>query len=76
MNGFYEINLKIDFVQIVPVLPESRCLQFECGVTVQLGFAAEFSNIMIIYTQILETPTDIVTCSAQLSDFTEVGFFL
>lgn len=56
---------------IAHVLPESRCLQFECGVTVQLGFAAEFSNIMIIYTQILETPTDIGTCSAQLSDFTE-----
>lgn len=53
-------------------LPESRVLQFDCGVKVQLGFAAEFSNIMIIYTRILETPTDISTCSAQLSEFTEV----
>uniref|UniRef100_A0A673IAM4 Mucosa-associated lymphoid tissue lymphoma translocation protein 1 homolog n=1 Tax=Sinocyclocheilus rhinocerous TaxID=307959 RepID=A0A673IAM4_9TELE len=56
---------------IAHVIPESRCLQFECGVKVQLGFAAEFSNIMIIYTRILETPKDIVSCSAQLSDFTE-----
>ncbi|KTG40083.1 hypothetical protein cypCar_00009280 [Cyprinus carpio] len=56
---------------IAHVIPESRCLQFECGVKVQLGFAAEFSNIMIIYTRILETPKDILTCSAQLSDFTE-----
>lgn len=57
---------------MVPVIPESRCLQFECGVKVQLGFAAEFSNIMIIYTRILETPKDIESCSAQLSNFTEV----
>ncbi|MCJ8737628.1 hypothetical protein PDJAM_G00026340 [Pangasius djambal] len=56
---------------IAHALPESRVLQFDCGVKVQLGFAAEFSNIMIIYTRILETPTDISTCSAQLSDFTE-----
>uniref|UniRef100_A0A671SW53 Mucosa-associated lymphoid tissue lymphoma translocation protein 1 homolog n=1 Tax=Sinocyclocheilus anshuiensis TaxID=1608454 RepID=A0A671SW53_9TELE len=56
---------------IAHVLPESCCLQFECGVRVQLGFAAEFSNIMIIYSQILETPKDILSCSAQLSDFTE-----
>ncbi|XP_052446815.1 mucosa-associated lymphoid tissue lymphoma translocation protein 1 homolog isoform X2 [Carassius gibelio] len=56
---------------IAHVIPESRCLRFECGVRVQLGFAAEYSNIMIIYTRILETPKDIVSCSAQLSDFTE-----
>ncbi|XP_053491106.1 MALT paracaspase 2 [Ictalurus furcatus] len=56
---------------IAHALPESRVLQFDCGVKVQLGFAAEFSNIMIIYTRILETPTDISTCSAQLSEFTE-----
>ncbi|XP_059399539.1 mucosa-associated lymphoid tissue lymphoma translocation protein 1 homolog [Carassius carassius] len=56
---------------IAHVLPESCCLQFECGVKVQLGFAAEFSNIMIIYSRILETPKDIVSCSAQFLDFTE-----
>ncbi|XP_056615702.1 MALT paracaspase 2 [Triplophysa dalaica] len=56
---------------IAHVLPESRCLTFECGVKVQLSFAAEFSNIMIIYTRMLETPKDIMSCSAQLSDFTE-----
>ncbi|KAF7703087.1 MALT paracaspase 2 isoform X1 [Silurus meridionalis] len=56
---------------IAHALPESRVLQFDCGVKVQLGFAAEFSNIMIIYTRILETPADIRTCSAELSDFTE-----
>ncbi|XP_076847747.1 MALT paracaspase 2 isoform X2 [Brachyhypopomus gauderio] len=56
---------------IAHVLPESRVLHFDCGVKVQLGFAAEFSNIMIIYTRILEKPTEISRCSAQLSDFTE-----
>ncbi|XP_034561958.1 MALT paracaspase 2 isoform X2 [Notolabrus celidotus] len=50
-------------------LPKSRYLQFDCGVKVQLGFAAEFSNIMVIYTRILEQPEEIVSCSAQLTDF-------
>lgn len=54
------------------VLPESHCLQFDCGVKVQLGFAAEFSNVMVIYTRILEKPNEVVSCSAQLIDFPEV----
>lgn len=57
---------------LLTVLPESRTLEFECGVKVQLGFAAEFSNIMIIYTRILDKPKDIEHCSAQLSNFSEV----
>ena len=57
---------------VCPVLPESRNLQFDCGVKVQLGFAAEFSNIMIIYTRILETPKDISYCSAHVTDLPEV----
>ncbi|XP_040895850.1 MALT paracaspase 2 [Toxotes jaculatrix] len=56
---------------VAHVLPASHCLQFDCGVTVQLGFAAEFSNIMVIYTRILEQPKEIVSCSAQLTDFPE-----
>ncbi|XP_074524477.1 MALT paracaspase 2 isoform X2 [Halichoeres trimaculatus] len=52
-------------------LPKSRYLDFDCGVKVQLGFAAEFSNIMVIYTRILEQPKEIVSCSAQLTDFPE-----
>ncbi|KAM6938524.1 LOW QUALITY PROTEIN: MALT paracaspase 2 [Lycodopsis pacificus] len=56
---------------VAHVLPRSLCLQFDCGVKVQLGFAAEFSNIMVIYTRILEKPQDIVSCCAQLTDFPE-----
>uniref|UniRef100_A0A3Q1FRU4 MALT paracaspase 2 n=1 Tax=Acanthochromis polyacanthus TaxID=80966 RepID=A0A3Q1FRU4_9TELE len=56
---------------VAHVLPKSHCLQFDCGVKVQLGFAAEFSNIMVIYTRILEKPKEIVSCSAQLTDFPE-----
>lgn len=56
------------------VLPESRHLHFDCGVTVQLGFAAEFSNIMIIYTRILAAPGDITECVAKLTDLPEVGW--
>lgn len=55
------------------VLPESRHLHFSCGITVQLGFAAEFSNIMIIYTRILAAPRDITECVAKLTDIPEVG---
>ncbi|KAF7657980.1 hypothetical protein LDENG_00019770 [Lucifuga dentata] len=50
-------------------LPKSHTLQFDCGVKVQLGFAAEFSNVMVIYTRILEKPIEIDSCSAQLTDF-------
>nr|XP_046247532.1 MALT paracaspase 2 isoform X2 [Scatophagus argus] len=56
---------------VAHVLPESLYLQFDCGVKVQLGFAAEFSNVMVIYTRILEKPKEIVSCSAQLTDFPE-----
>ncbi|XP_044055887.1 MALT paracaspase 2 isoform X2 [Siniperca chuatsi] len=56
---------------VAHVLPKSHCLQFDCGVKVQLGFAAEFSNIMVIYTRILEKPKEIISCSAQLTDFSE-----
>lgn len=57
---------------VFTVLPKSLYLQFDCGVTVQLGFAAEFSNIMVIYTRILDKPKEIVSCSAQLTDFPQV----
>lgn len=53
------------------VLPESRHLRFDCGVTVQLGFAAEFSNIMIIYTRVVDAPKDITKCEARLTDIPE-----
>ncbi|NXY07830.1 MALT1 protein, partial [Pteruthius melanotis] len=53
------------------VLPESRHLRFDCGVTVQLGFAAEFSNIMIIYTRVVAAPKDITKCEARLMDIPE-----
>nr|XP_019936306.1 PREDICTED: mucosa-associated lymphoid tissue lymphoma translocation protein 1-like [Paralichthys olivaceus] len=56
---------------VAHVLPVSKYLHFDCGVTVQLGFAAEFSNIMVIYTRILDKPKEIVSCSAQLTDFPE-----
>ncbi|XP_059197422.1 MALT paracaspase 2 [Centropristis striata] len=54
---------------VAHVLPTSHYLQFDCGVKVQLGFAAEFSNVMVIYTRILEKPGEIVSCCAQLTDF-------
>ncbi|KAK1157076.1 mucosa-associated lymphoid tissue lymphoma translocation protein 1-like isoform X1 [Acipenser oxyrinchus oxyrinchus] len=56
---------------IAHVLPECRHLCFDCGVRVQLGFAAEFSNIMIIYARILEKPSEIVHCETRLIDFPE-----
>ncbi|XP_037053072.1 mucosa-associated lymphoid tissue lymphoma translocation protein 1 isoform X4 [Peromyscus leucopus] len=50
-------------------LPESMCLKFQCGVHIQLGFAAEFSNVMIIYTSIVHRPPEIIMCDAYVTDF-------
>lgn len=60
------------FCSFPTVLPESLYLQFDCGVKIQLGFAAEFSNVMVIYSRILDKPEEIISCSAQLTDFPEV----
>ncbi|XP_072353446.1 mucosa-associated lymphoid tissue lymphoma translocation protein 1 isoform X2 [Scyliorhinus torazame] len=50
-------------------LPESMWLEFDCGVQIQLGFAAEFSNVMIIYTRIVKKPQGIIMCEAYVTDF-------
>ncbi|XP_020850545.1 mucosa-associated lymphoid tissue lymphoma translocation protein 1 isoform X3 [Phascolarctos cinereus] len=50
-------------------LPESMCLDFKSGVQIQLGFAAEFSNVMIIYTRIVYKPPEIMMCEAYVTDF-------
>ncbi|XP_060708842.1 mucosa-associated lymphoid tissue lymphoma translocation protein 1-like isoform X2 [Hemiscyllium ocellatum] len=50
-------------------LPESMWLEFDCGVQIQLGFAAEFSNVMIIYTRIVKKPKGITMCKAYVTDF-------
>ncbi|XP_071436294.1 mucosa-associated lymphoid tissue lymphoma translocation protein 1 isoform X3 [Pithys albifrons albifrons] len=51
-------------------LPESMYLEFKCGVQIQLGFAAEFSNVMIIYTRIVKKPPEMTVCRAHVTDFT------
>ncbi|XP_069602205.1 mucosa-associated lymphoid tissue lymphoma translocation protein 1 isoform X2 [Ranitomeya imitator] len=50
-------------------LPESMCIEFNCGVKIKLGFAAEFSNVMIIYSQFISKPPDINHCTANVGDF-------
>ncbi|OCU02644.1 mucosa-associated lymphoid tissue lymphoma translocation protein 1 isoform X2 [Xenopus laevis] len=50
-------------------LPESMAIEFDCGVKIKLGFAAEFSNVMIIYTRITEKPAGIINCKANITDF-------
>lgn len=50
-------------------LPESMCLKFHCGVQIQLGFAAEFSNVMIIYTSVVHKPPEVIMCDAYVTDF-------
>ncbi|KAM4710149.1 LOW QUALITY PROTEIN: mucosa-associated lymphoid tissue lymphoma translocation protein 1 [Discoglossus pictus] len=56
-------------------LPESMCVEFNCGVKIQLAFAAEYSNVMIIYTRIIEKPSDIIHCNASVTDF-PVGLYV
>ncbi|XP_075824575.1 mucosa-associated lymphoid tissue lymphoma translocation protein 1 isoform X3 [Microtus pennsylvanicus] len=55
--------------EVAEELPESMCLKFQCGVHIQLGFAAEFSNVMIIYTSIIHKPPEIIMCDAYVTDF-------
>uniref|UniRef100_A0A8C9Y4B0 MALT paracaspase 1 n=1 Tax=Sander lucioperca TaxID=283035 RepID=A0A8C9Y4B0_SANLU len=45
-------------------LPESMCLNFDCGAQIKLGFAAEFSNVLVIYTHIIKKPEDMSLCQA------------
>lgn len=59
---------------LFPELPESMCLQFKCGVQIQLGFAAEFSNVMIVYTRIVKKPPEITVCKAYVTDFPLVSW--
>lgn len=41
-------------------------LDFECGVQLKLGFAAEFSNVLVIYTNIVKKPEEMSSCQAHL----------
>ncbi|RVE67786.1 hypothetical protein OJAV_G00085080 [Oryzias javanicus] len=52
-------------------LPESTCLSFDCGVQIKLGFAAEFSNVLVIYTHIIKKPVDMTFCQAHVTDFSQ-----
>ncbi|XP_008416237.1 mucosa-associated lymphoid tissue lymphoma translocation protein 1 isoform X1 [Poecilia reticulata] len=50
-------------------LPESMSLNFDCGAQIKLGFAAEFSNVLVIYTHIVKKPEDMSFCQAHVTDF-------
>ncbi|KAM9743596.1 mucosa-associated lymphoid tissue lymphoma translocation protein 1 isoform 1-T1 [Menidia menidia] len=52
-------------------LPESMCLNFDCGAQIKLGFAAEFSNVLVIYTHIIKKPEDMSFCQAHVTDFSQ-----
>eukprot|EP00064_Thunnus_orientalis_P018228 superscaffoldBa00004124_g18322 len=52
-------------------LPESMCLDFDCGAQIKLGFAAEFSNVLVIYTHIVKKPADMLFCQAHVTDFSQ-----
>ncbi|KAM3868224.1 mucosa-associated lymphoid tissue lymphoma translocation protein 1 [Diretmus argenteus] len=52
-------------------LPESMCLDFDCGAQIKLGFAAEFSNVLVIYTHIIKKPEDMSFCQAHVTDLSQ-----
>uniref|UniRef100_A0A667Y165 MALT paracaspase 1 n=1 Tax=Myripristis murdjan TaxID=586833 RepID=A0A667Y165_9TELE len=52
-------------------LPESMCLDFDCGARIKLGYAAEFSNVLVIYTHIIKKPEDMSFCQAHVTDFSQ-----
>lgn len=49
------------------------CLNFDCGVQIKLGFAAEFSNVLVIYTHIIKKPEEMSFCQAHVTDFSQVS---
>lgn len=52
------------------------CLNFDCGARIKLGFAAEFSNVLVIYTHIVMKPADMSSCEAHVTDFSQVSMVL
>ncbi|XP_061673306.1 mucosa-associated lymphoid tissue lymphoma translocation protein 1 isoform X2 [Syngnathoides biaculeatus] len=50
-------------------LPDCMYLDFECGTQIKLGFAAEFSNVLVMYTHIVRKPLDFLRCEAHVTDF-------
>uniref|UniRef100_A0A8C4Z896 MALT paracaspase 1 n=1 Tax=Gadus morhua TaxID=8049 RepID=A0A8C4Z896_GADMO len=52
-------------------LPEIMLLDFDCGAQIKLGFAAEFSNVLVIYTHIVKKPEDMTSCQAHVTDFSQ-----
>ncbi|MEQ2198218.1 hypothetical protein XENOCAPTIV_009567 [Xenoophorus captivus] len=59
--------------RVAEELPESMCLNFDCGAQIKLGFAAEFSNVLVIYTHIIKMPEDMSFCQAHVTDFSLVS---
>ncbi|XP_058231477.1 mucosa-associated lymphoid tissue lymphoma translocation protein 1 isoform X1 [Hemibagrus wyckioides] len=53
-------------------LPESMTLDFECGVQLKMGFAAEFSNVLVIYTNIVKKPEEMSSCQAHLINLSDL----
>ncbi|KAF4112914.1 mucosa-associated lymphoid tissue lymphoma translocation protein 1 isoform X2 [Onychostoma macrolepis] len=49
-------------------LPESKILDFECGVQIKMDFAAEFSNVLVIYTSIVKKPEEMRSCQAHITN--------
>lgn len=49
------------------------CLNFDCGAQIKLGFAAEFSNVLVIYTHIVKKPEDMSFLQAHVTDFSQVN---
>ncbi|TSM85967.1 Mucosa-associated lymphoid tissue lymphoma translocation protein 1 [Bagarius yarrelli] len=53
-------------------LPESMTLDFDCGVQIKMGFAAEFSNVLVIYTDIVKKPEEMSLCQAHLINLSDL----
>ncbi|XP_067263974.1 mucosa-associated lymphoid tissue lymphoma translocation protein 1 isoform X2 [Chanodichthys erythropterus] len=49
-------------------LPESKILDFDCGVQIKMDFAAEFSNVLVIYTSIVKKPEEMQSCQAHITN--------
>ncbi|KTG02286.1 hypothetical protein cypCar_00026545 [Cyprinus carpio] len=54
--------------RVAEELPESKILDFECGVQIKMDFAAEFSNVLVIYTSIVKKSEEMLSCQAHITN--------
>ncbi len=68
INLFFSAFVNFPYLCFNPELPESKTLYFDCDVQIKMDFAAEFSNVLVIYTSIVKKPGEMRSCQAHITN--------